>query len=90
MSGRWWRNTVLQQLFRSPGSAAVVFLALDDGDEVITFPRLNWGVVATAFALILGLAIGLMVLVSSAHFDAPQTPTPTPPAACDPFCPTPT
>ncbi|MVU80968.1 hypothetical protein GPX89_27425 [Nocardia sp. ET3-3] len=90
MAGNWWRNTVLQQLSRSPLSTAVVFLALEDGSEVITFPRLNWAVVATAFAAVLGIAIGLLILVSSAHFDEPQPPTPTPPASCAPFCPTPT
>ncbi|MGW4248913.1 hypothetical protein [Nocardia sp. NPDC004722] len=89
MAGNWWRNTVLYQLSRSPTSAAVIFLALDDGSEVITFPRLNWGVVATAAAAVLGIAIGLMLLVSSAHFDVPSTPAPTPPASCAPFCPTP-
>ncbi|BEK87839.1 hypothetical protein [Nocardia seriolae] len=90
VAGSWWRNTVLQQLSRSPATAAVLFLALDDGDEVITFPRLHWGVVAAAFAAVLGIAIGLMVLASSAHFEEPRTPAPNPPASCAPFCPSPT
>ncbi|WP_157514343.1 hypothetical protein [Nocardia concava] len=89
MAGRWWRNAVLQQLSRSPASAAVIFLALEDGDEVVTFPRLNWGVVAAAAAAVLATAVGLLILVSSAHFDEPAPP-PTPPVSCAPFCPSPT
>ncbi|AYF77938.1 hypothetical protein D7D52_33605 [Nocardia yunnanensis] len=89
MAGNWWRNTVLQQLSRSPASAAVTFLALEDGSEVITFPRLNWAVVLTAFVAVLALAVGLLVLVSSAHFDEPQSPIPTT-SACAPICIAPT
>ncbi|MGV9664466.1 hypothetical protein [Nocardia niigatensis] len=90
MTGNWWRNTVLSQLSRSPANAAVIFLSLEDGTKVITFPRLNWGIVAAASAAVLGFAIAIMLLVCNAHFDDPQTPVPTSPASCEPFCVAPT
>ncbi|MEU6583415.1 hypothetical protein [Nocardia sp. NPDC046763] len=74
---------------RSPANAAVLFLVVEDGTKVITFPKLNWGVVATASAAVLVIAIAILLLVSTAHFDEPQTPAPTSPASCEPFCPTP-
>ncbi|QLY29658.1 DUF3104 domain-containing protein [Nocardia huaxiensis] len=89
-SGRWWLGTVLHQVSRSPGtSAAVLFLVLDDGTEVITFPRLNWAVVAIVLLAILGAGVALMILISAADFDDAPTPGPAPPATCDMFCPAP-
>ncbi|MFE3059266.1 hypothetical protein [Nocardia sp. NPDC059239] len=89
MTGNWWRHTVLSQLSRSPGNAAVLFLVVEDGTKVITFPRLNWGFVAVASAAVLVFAIAVLLLVNSAHFEEPQAPAPAPPASCEPFCPTP-
>ncbi|WP_433561457.1 hypothetical protein ACQP1O_28160 [Nocardia sp. CA-151230] len=67
----------------------MLFLVVEDGTKVITFPRLNWGFVAAASAAVLVFAIAVLLLVNSAHFDEPQTPAPAPPASCEPFCPIP-
>ncbi|MRH89216.1 hypothetical protein GFY24_17470 [Nocardia sp. SYP-A9097] len=91
MSGKsqsWWRGALLSQLARSSGSAAVLFLVLDDGTETFTFPRLNWLIVLIASISVIGLAVLIAIAVSSAHFDEPSTPNP--PATCSLFCPTPT
>ncbi|MEV6771877.1 hypothetical protein AB0N05_24955 [Nocardia sp. NPDC051030] len=89
-SGKWWRNAAITQLSRSGAGAAVLFLVLDDGDEVITFPRLNWAIFLIIFTAILTAATAVMILVSTAHFDDSPTPTTIPPATCDLFCPQPT
>ncbi|WP_067542444.1 hypothetical protein [Nocardia crassostreae] len=67
-------------------SAAVIFHILDDGTEVITFPRLNWALVVATATLLQGFAIAVLLVVSTANFDE-APPVPSVPAACDPFCP---
>lgn len=83
----WRRSAALSQLARSPGSAAVLLLVLDDGSETITFPRLNWAVVMIVSIAVIGVAVLIAIAVSTADFN--ETPTPLPPATCDLFCPTP-
>ncbi|WP_459960597.1 hypothetical protein [Nocardia sp. IFM 10818] len=74
---------------RTGVSAAVIFHILDDGSEVITFPRLNWALVLATAILIVGVAIAIMVLVSSAEFDDTPPAVPSSPVVCEPFCPPP-
>ncbi|WP_067824082.1 hypothetical protein [Nocardia inohanensis] len=89
MIGNFWLRTVLHQVARSPGSAAVAFLVLEDGTEIFTFPRMNWAILLAALAAIIGIATAIMIMVATANFDDAPTPTPSPPETCEMFCPAP-